>query len=165
MLTIIQSQHAKEYSLVLSNFSFLPHMQQQHSTIFNCFFIVTNILLFVVATILDLPIPRITFQSHVRRCCSSIDFFRLIIASTFSRSPAAACLIASICSWKVLLIAGLLLGLICSFKNEIRSFMICCRVRIAIWRTKLKPNGLLLNKLAVKGEGVNLLSAHLLWRL
>jgi len=53
----------------------------------------------------------------------------------------------------VLLTAGLLAGFICSFRNEILSSMIRCRVIIANRRTSVEIDGRLLNELALKGEG------------
>ena len=78
-------------------------------------------------------------------------FFSLMLNSIFSKSSTD--LIASICIWKVLLTSGLLVGLICSFRNEILSSMIRCRVIIANRRTSEETDGRLLKQLASLGEG------------
>ena len=54
-------------------------------------------------------------------------------------------LIASVCVWKVLLTSGLFSRLICSFRKDILSSIIFCRVTITIWyisgEAKLEMDG------------------------
>ena len=83
-------------------------------------------------------------------------FFSLMINSTFSISSSTD-LIASICSWKVLFTSGLLSWLICSFRKDILSSIICCRVTITIYDISLvKPSSkwLVITWMPLKGEGV-----------
>ena len=54
-------------------------------------------------------------------------FFCKMIDSTFSRLSAAD-LMASIWIWKVLFTCVLFSGLICSFRKDILSSIICCRI-------------------------------------
>jgi hypothetical protein len=56
-LTIMHCPHINGFSLVLANFSFLPHIlqQQRHTICRFCFFILKNILLFAAATAIPSP--------------------------------------------------------------------------------------------------------------
>jgi hypothetical protein len=66
--------------------------------------------------------------------CTSLLFFNRaffckMMDSTFSMSSID--LIASICSWKVLFTSGLFALLICSFRKDILSSIICYRVTLS----------------------------------
>lgn len=70
---IIYVQHAKECSLVLSNFSCFPHKLQQRGALPNCcFFVFKYTLQSVVAAIPNRSVQQTTSQTHTRFYYSSI---------------------------------------------------------------------------------------------
>jgi hypothetical protein len=76
-LTIMHCQHVKGFSLVLANFSFLPHiLQQRPTTICRCCSLILffkSILLFAAAVIPSRQAPQTTYRIHGHLYCSLIE--------------------------------------------------------------------------------------------
>ena len=81
-------------------------------------------------------------------------FFCIMTDSTFSISSID--LIASICSWNVLFTSGLFSWLICSFRKDILSSIICCRVVIIYGEAKLQIDCYIIAS-TLEGGGFNIL--------
>ena len=150
-------QHVNGFLLVLENFSFLPHILQQRPTIcrFCCVFVFKSILLFAAAAIPRRQALQTTYRIHARLFTilqqslllanDCFNFFNIIVYR-----PNSIYL-----KLKVLFTFGLLLGLICSFRKDILSSIICCRVVITIYTISLmKPSQrwMVITQLALKGK-------------
>jgi hypothetical protein len=121
--------------VVTANFSFLPHILQQQHVERRLF--LKRILLLAAAAIPSCQALQTTYRIHARLFTilqqslllanDCFNFFNIIVYR-----PNSIYL-----KLKVLFTFGLLLGLICSFRKDILSSIICCRVVITIYTISL----------------------------